>query len=510
MKNLHRIFVPMQVFFSNHMLPIMKTINKFLSVLILAIPICVNAQSDVDALRYSQTSLAGTARFISMAGAFGALGGDFSSLAYNPAGLAIYRKSEFTFSPSLYFANTESSFLNKSFSENRFNFNVPNIGFVYSRTMNADKPGWKGWSLGIGMNRMNNFQAKSYFEGFNPSSSLIDYFLESANSNGGVDPENLNDFYEGLAYDAQLIYDTTNDGINNYMKDSQLGITQKRNSTTRGGVSEVDFSFGGNYNDLVYLGATVGVSSLRFLEESIFEEVDKEDNTQYLNKYSFEQNVTTRGTGINFKMGLIVRPADWIRIGGAFHTPTLYSMHDDYKNILKSDLTFGDYRQESPDGAFDYTLTTPFKAIGSLGFIIGKSGLVGVDYEFTDYSAARFDASGESFSDVNNATRTKYTTASNIRIGTEWRLNNLSLRGGYAMYGTPFNTGQNVSGADLSKTSITGGLGIRDQNYFIDFGYAYSQATEYFQPYFLSSQNVPGSKNKITTHNFTMTFGVKF
>ena len=137
-------------------------------------------------------------------------------------------------------------------------------------------------------------------------------------------------------------------------------------------------------------------------------------------------------------------------------------------------------------------------------------GLIGIDYEFVDYSSARFDASGTSFSDVNDAIRTKYTTASNLRIGTEWRYNNISFRGGYAVYGTPFNAGQNAPGADQSKTSITGGIGLRDGNYFLDLGYAYSQSTEYFQQYSLMNQDVPGSKNTIQTNNFVMTFGVKF
>src|ERR1043165_6171354 len=150
----------------------MKTISKFFAFFLFAVPLFVNAQSDIDALRYSQTSIAGTARFTSIAGAFGALGGDFSSLSYNPAGVAIYRKSEFTFSPSLYFANTSSDFLGNSYSENRFNFNIPNIGFVYAHPVNTDHAGWKGWSLGIGMNRVNNFQTKSYMEGVNTNNSM--------------------------------------------------------------------------------------------------------------------------------------------------------------------------------------------------------------------------------------------------------------------------------------------------------------------------------------------------
>ena len=72
------------------------------------------SQTDLDAFRYSQSNLSGTSRFTSMGGAFGALGGDFSSLAVNPAGIAIYRKSEITFTPSIFVGSTESTFLGKT------------------------------------------------------------------------------------------------------------------------------------------------------------------------------------------------------------------------------------------------------------------------------------------------------------------------------------------------------------------------------------------------------------
>src|SRR5438132_1712816 len=113
------------------------------------------AQTDVDALRYSQTSITGTARYTSMAGAFGALGGDFSSIGTNPAGLGIYRSSEFTISPSLYMNGMTSNFLGTSSSENRYNFNIANLGFVFNHQVNDASAGWKSWSIGLGFNRIN-------------------------------------------------------------------------------------------------------------------------------------------------------------------------------------------------------------------------------------------------------------------------------------------------------------------------------------------------------------------
>jgi hypothetical protein len=86
------------------------------------------AQTDADAFRYSGSSITGTARYTSMSGAFGALGGEFSGLSTNPAGIGIYRSSEVTFTPSIYAANTKSTFLGNQISENKFNFNFGNAG----------------------------------------------------------------------------------------------------------------------------------------------------------------------------------------------------------------------------------------------------------------------------------------------------------------------------------------------------------------------------------------------
>ena len=59
------------------------------------------AQGEMDAYKFSQYDLNGTARYLSMGGAFGALGGDISAMRTNPAGLAIYRSSEIVTTVSL-------------------------------------------------------------------------------------------------------------------------------------------------------------------------------------------------------------------------------------------------------------------------------------------------------------------------------------------------------------------------------------------------------------------------
>ena len=50
----------------------------------------INAQFIEDARRYSRQSLEGSARYISMGGAFSALGGDISAITDNPAAAAVF------------------------------------------------------------------------------------------------------------------------------------------------------------------------------------------------------------------------------------------------------------------------------------------------------------------------------------------------------------------------------------------------------------------------------------
>src|SRR5688572_11795726 len=90
------------------------------------------AQNESDVLRYSQLSFGGTARYMSMGGAFGALGADASTLSTNPAGIAMYRKSELTFTPSFTNTSTESEYYGMNAQRDKFNMNINNFALVLS------------------------------------------------------------------------------------------------------------------------------------------------------------------------------------------------------------------------------------------------------------------------------------------------------------------------------------------------------------------------------------------
>ncbi|MFM8433329.1 MAG: OmpP1/FadL family transporter [Bacteroidota bacterium] len=474
---------------------------------------CVNAQTDIDAFNFSQRSIAGTARFVAMGGAFCATGADISTMSQNPAGIGLYRKGDITFSPSIFIGNTVSDYLGETIEDGRTGFNIGNTGAVFaSDPKSGDAEGWVNWSFGLGYNRLYDFNNLKSFEGFNNTSSLTDYFAESSK---GTSYENLDSYTNYLAYYSYLI---NPDSLNNYFSVAPGGnVLQRRSSETRGGINELSMTFAGNYMNRLYIGGAIAFTSIRYSEDTYFEEINSQNLldslTQFgaLRQYTFGQYLDTEGSGVNLKLGLILRASDYVRVGAAIHTPTWYNMTDAYSNEIQAQYKSGARRgKNSPDGLFDYDFTSPFRATGGFTFLFEDKGLLSIDYEYTDFSQARFRAPLTSYSQVNSDIRRNYTSTNSLRAGAEIRIGQLSLRGGYGITTSPMSSGYKVSGNDFSQSRFSGGLGIRDKRFYLDLAYLYSITNGYYQPYYLENQTVEGVREKITGNNFTLTVGARF
>lgn len=472
------------------------------------------AQDETDALRYSSFNYSGTARFSSMGGSFGAIGGDFSSLSQNPAGIGIYRKSEFTVTPSVFFQSTSSNFMNSQSYDNKLNFNFGNWGIVFAgKTKQKDKEeelsGWKSGGIAIGYNRMNNFHNRMDMFGINNRSSMADAFVKRSM---GKSSSSLDQFSEYLAwYNYVTDYDSTHGKYYNFIAPG-AGIQQRKSTETTGAIGETVINFGGNYDDRLYLGATVGFPTIRYREESVYSETDIIDTIPYFNNFKYSNTLSVYGNGINFKAGAIIRALDWMRIGIALHTPTYFNISEKYNSKLENnfDSTYASaasytYSSESPDGSFSYRLTTPMKAIGSMGFVIDKKALVNIEYEYIDYSTAKMRSSDYSFIDENSNIRNYYRATSNIRVGAEYRMDPLALRIGYALYGAPYGSNINNSG---TRSSYSAGVGIREKSYFVDIAAVYSTQRE--NHFFYDPALTAPSENTKNSLNFLCTLGFRF
>ncbi|MEI6821674.1 MAG: hypothetical protein WCL51_07040 [Bacteroidota bacterium] len=484
----------------------MKRIS-LLIILSLAL-IKANSQNEVDALRYSQNYYGGTARFTAMGGAFGALGADFSTLSINPAGIGLYKTSEFTFTPTFYVGNTSSTYSGKTNEDNKYNFNLGNIGLVYDffkRGKFAEGNGWKDVQFGFGINRLNDFNNRVVIQGVSANSSMMNQYVASANNNGkGSTIDELDNFSTYLAYQNYLLNPIAGDSTH-YNSPVTGNVNQQKTITTDGSMNEFVITLGGNYSDKIYLGATLGIPFIRYNEQSIYKEINLNDTIHNFNNYSVSDNLTTTGTGVNIKFGMIYRPNNIVRIGLAVHSPTFYSMEDQWSRKIDSDMgDSGKYTSTSPQGLFDYQLQTPWHLIGSLAFFIGDHGLISADYEFVDYTSAKLRSQNDDFFDANQTIQGKYTNTNNFRFGTEWRLNPITLRAGYAFYQSPYKTTIN----DGKRTILSFGVGFKEKNYFIDFAYSYSKQNEDY--YLYNDAALNPVKNTITGSSVMMTVGFKY
>jgi long-subunit fatty acid transport protein len=520
------------------------TIMKRYSFLILLLLACFsNSQAQnikpEDMLRFSQTYPWGTARDMGMGGAFGALGADMSSLSLNPAGVGVYRSSEFTFTPSLNYNNSISrlpayaSLTNIAYKNDDFStkFNIGNIGYVYTYNTNKDE-GWVSVSFGVAYNKLNDFNRNILIKTPSASSSLLDEFVYYANDQGRgpLPADQLYPYYEGLAYNTYAL-----DNVlyadkwwqSDYSFDHTYGETQMRAREIRGGIDEYAFSLGTNYSNKFYLGMTLGIQTLNYSDLSTHTEIDVNNTVYNLKSFDFAEHFNVKGTGYNFKFGAIYKPIDFVRLGLAVHSPTFYSLQSDFYTSMQSNfdgaiangsnVSVG----ESATRSNDNTLRTPWKIIGSVAFQFQDYGILSVDYERLDYSKMKLRGDIDPSNDPNDLLSSSYRGVNNLRIGGEGKLGPFALRAGIGLYSTPYKS------ADLSNinyTSYSTGLGYREKNFFVDFAYVYLKTSDKYQLYGIVEGNGPSAaepqvwsadypviaKTNYDLNRFVITVGFKF
>jgi len=495
----------------------MKKLAYTISILLLASS--AFAQDLTDGLRYSNYHISGTARSAAMGNAFGALGGDFTSLSINPAGIGVYRAGEITITPSIGNISTDGTFLSNKVNDSRYNFGFNNLGYVATiPTGDNSESGLVSLSFGLGFNRMEDLSFNRVAQGANSNHSLLTYFTDNVNSSG-LAPSNFDPYYERLAYDTYLInYDKDNKEYYNNITDNKYGQSQRKSTQQRGYINEYVLSMGANFNHKFYLGATIGIQDVYAKEDANLYEWDAKNNIPYFNEFNFNTYLKTTGSGFNFKLGAIYKPTDQLRLGIAFHTPTFYRFTEDYDSYMNSSISYSDGTENykaNPDqpGTYDYKMQTPFKTIFSGAYIIGKSALISVDYELVDYSTIKLKdgSNGYDYYGENQDIKSAYKTTGNLHVGGEYRVNpNFSVRAGYENYGNPYNAkynGVENPNSDNSYSTISAGLGFKQGNFFIDTTYKRISYDEHLKAY-IGSPNMVYYEAK--QNNFIITFGYKF
>ncbi|PLX03679.1 MAG: hypothetical protein C0595_06215 [Marinilabiliales bacterium] len=464
------------------------------------------SQTVDDALRYSQQFYEGSARNMAMGSAFGGLGADFSVASTNPAGMGLYRSSELSITPEVTSLFNSSTYNNMYAEDSKSIFNLGNLGYVQTTKMSNN--GWKFFQFGVGMNRLNTYNTNQYMQGNNLNNSRLDIYKEQAD---GIDYSYIeNDYPYDLSPAWSIYLLDTIPGYNDYYYTPVpfAGTLQEQTIQSSGSTNEWLMSLSANYSDKLFIGATVGLPYIRFKRETFYRESDAADTIPYFNSWSVRENLVTTGWGINLKVGIIYQPTNWIRIGGAIHTPSYYwSMRDSWYTTHTADLEWtSPEKVESVTGNYEYRLTTPMRLIGDAAFIINKMGLVSFEYEYVDYSTSRFKARDYGFNDVNASIRSSYQSTHNIRVGTEWRLGQTTLRAGYNYYSSPYADNLN----DGERQTISAGIGYNFGNASIDFAYLRWLSDEDY--YMYSSETIQPNAvvNSYRGQQFALTLRTKF
>lgn len=480
--------------------------NIFYSAVIVLISLSqVYGQNNVDVLRYSQYEIGGSSRNIALGGAIGGVGADFSSAFANPAGLALYRKSDLFLTPTLYYSNVNSKFLGNKMSENKMNFNFNDVGFVLASD-NGSNSDWKFVNFAFGYNRINNLNNFYEIGGNNYNTSIVTDLVEQAY---GYEPENLSPFSTLLAYESGVYAGDSLDNNGNRVYYSELengGAYQNAYIEERGSVNEYLMSIAGNYNDKLYLGLSFAYQTVKFTQDYYYKEMDREENVDYFTSMSFNRFNTTEGGGFNVKLGFLYRPIEWLRFGGSVQTPTTLKLEDNYSAVMSTTSDYGDYYvSESDDGYYDYVIKTPLRVKGDISFMINKMMILSASYQLVDYSSGKLRSENYDFIDENAQVVEKYQAASNVNLGAEFNLNNIMLRMGYAYYESPF--AENIN--DGERMYFTGGVGFKgDKGFYSDFSFLYNVKNEDFYIYHPSL--VDAANLNYQRYKLSFTLGKKF
>ena len=414
------------------------------------------AQAEMDAYKYAQTELSGTARSVAMGGAFGALGGDLSVLNSNPGGLGVYKSSEISTTVDFMHTLSKSDLGGFRLNDRKFAFSLDNIGIVWSFDL-----GKRGSRLNFGFsyNKSFSFNRNYQVSGNNLSSSMLHYISGITNRwrSGGI-PENEFSGYDAyyndvpwlgiLAYNTYLMnpsdmsLDPNKAGYYTSILESNEAVSNFAEVNEQGSISEYSFALGGSLlEEHLQLGASFVLSDIDYRLTSFYKE-----NFDLGGGFALNNWFSTEGTGFNMKLGAIIRPINSLRIGIAYHTPTWYVMRDYFDASMVPDKIYDDQGVAvkpfyTPDAVnyTDYHYRTPGKWVVSLAAVLGRRAIVSADWEIVNYRHMNMDYY---MSDVvNDYIENDFRTSSTMRVGAEIKITSqLSVRGGAAFRKTPIKT----------------------------------------------------------------------
>ena len=505
-----------------------------------------------DMYRLSQVGFTtSTARSSAMGGAFTSLGADLASMSINPAGLGMYQSSEFGITQAITVSKMNTDRLGAEaaiFAQDKSTntkYNLNNIGLAVHAFESTGA--LTSITVGFGYNKLANFNTLSSFGLAGQQTTIGEVFTNMLYDlqGGGISQEMMNsssrpfensripvhDWGAVLAYQTEFVFgeDFGENPKPEFTLDNAISANATVNpylkTRTRGGIDEYTLSAGFNIRDFLYLGATIGMQSIRYDEKNYYDETYNDNTVPYpLYNMLYDQSARINGSGINFKFGAIIRPISGLRIGIAVHTPTWVSLNKSYYASMRAIFSDVDNSKFTGTNTFEYDFRTPAKLLIGASYTFGQFAILSVDYQRTWYNGIRLsDAAQRVEDDYKTQVKNSYRPTNNVNAGIEVKpLPILSIRLGGAYMQSGIKNEQAVfdnydSPISGETYNLTAGLGFRFGSCTLDLAYLYSHTknTPFDLFYYKMNDEEPLAlssyfKQTLNRHVATLSFGVRF
>lgn len=495
--------------------------KKIFFLFITGLTVSVSFSQEVsDAMRYAQDNITGTARFRAMGGAFGALGGDLSSLTINPAGSAIFTNNQAGITFSNQNIKNNSNYFGTQTSDKENSFLLNQAGAIFVFNDHNPNNNWKKIAIGATYENTNNFNNEVFSAGENSRNSIDKYFLTYANGIPLGDITRIpyrDQFYDEqqayFGYKGYVINPVTNTDENTQYVSAVPALTpgksyyQENEIYTSGYNAKVSFNISTSYKDRIYFGANLNAHITDYRRSTSFYEDNEQplEARETISNLRFNNNLYTYGNGFSFQLGAIAKVTDALRLGLAYESNTWYELYDEVSQSLSTtrQAQGGPLKNETVNpniiNVYDsYTLQTPAKYTFSGAYVFGKSGLISIDYAIKDYSNTKYKPTNDpGFRGLNTDMSNQLTTNNEVRIGAEYKIERLSLRGGYRYEGSPYKNKTTIG--DLN--SYSAGLGYSFGGTKIDLAYSYLERKSnqgFFATGFTDGANIQSKLNNVT------------
>ncbi|NBB19169.1 hypothetical protein GVN20_07365 [Runella sp. CRIBMP] len=495
------------------------------------------------ASQLSQITQNGTARFQGVGGNHAALGGDASNIFGNPAGIAFFNRSEISLSPTFYSINNKADYIGNTTTDQKVNPNLSQFSLILAGNPQSYNREWRRTSFGISYSRQVNAGTQFSYGGTNNRSSMIDDIAELAN---GVPVTTLeNDYNNGRPYSIESAFYnlyqidalSANGPYRRPIPLSRSSFEQTGSIELSGGSSQWTFAYAGNYADKLYIGVSGGFARHTYIRQQNYAE--RFVNGGAFRGLDYREDININGTGIFLSAGVIYKATEFLQLGASLHSPTWSNMQMTYEEEVGVDVlnnrvpiydsngnpvTNGQGQQafdQLPTNRvtiepydFEYSMRTPLRATGGATFFFGKKGFLTASAEYVGYKSMGISTPDDNQFRSNNRRliQSTFNNVVNLRAGGEARLNTFRVRAGVGYMPNIYSQNYNVEGKlDRAKLSFSGGLGYRNERFYIDLAGTYLITKDAFAPYQLNDpNNYFSAQLNVSSINVVSTIGLFF